>query len=130
MKLKEILSIIDGKLICGEDKILENFCINTKDIHEGDIFVGLKGEVNDGSKYYLDALKNGASGVIINEGYTKEIIDGKFIVEVEDTVIALGKLAKYKRSKYNIPCVGITGSVGRTSTKDMISSVLESILSL
>ncbi len=125
MKLKDILEIIDGNLIVGEDTLLDHFSINSKDIKDGDIFVGIKGETIDGSKFYLDALKNGAKGAIISKGFYTETIDNKFIVEVDDTTKALQDIASYKRSKLDIPVIGITGSVGKTSTKDMISSVVE-----
>ena len=125
MYLNEIIKITNGKLIIGENTILSDFKTNSNDIENGDIFVGIKGESIDGSKFYLDALKKGAKGCIINKGYYKETYNDAFILEVEDTILALQKIAEYKRSKINIPVVAITGSVGKTSTKDMISSVLE-----
>ena len=125
MYINDILDLIDGNLICGEDTSLENFSINSKEINKDDIFVGIKGETIDGSKFYLDALKKGAKGAIITKGFYTETIDNKFIVEVEDTTLALQQIASYKRNKLNIPVIGITGSVGKTSTKDMISSVIE-----
>ena len=123
--LNDIISLINGNILCGENTPLNSFSINSKEINEDDIFVGIKGETIDGSKFYLDALKNGAKGAIINKGFYTESIDNKFVVEVEDTTLALQQIASYKRSKINIPVVAITGSVGKTSTKDMISSVLE-----
>ena len=124
MYLEDIIKVINGNLICGENTSLDNFTINSKEINKDDIFVGIKGETIDGSKFYLDALKKGAKGVIINKGIYKEKVDGKFIVEVDDTTKALQQIAAYKRDNINIPVIGITGSVGKTSTKDMISSVL------
>ena len=123
--LNDIINLINGNILCGENTLLNSFSINSKEINEDDIFVGIKGETIDGSKFYLDALKNGAKGAIINKGFYTESIDDKFVVEVEDTTLALQQIASYKRSKINIPVVAITGSVGKTSTKDMISSVLE-----
>ena len=123
--LNDIIGLINGNILCGENTSLDNFSINSKEINKDDIFVGIKGETIDGSKFYLDALKNGAKGAIINKGFYTESIDNKFVVEVEDTTLALQQIASYKRSKINIPVVAITGSVGKTSTKDMISSVLE-----
>ena len=123
--LNDIIGLINGNILCGENTSLDNFSINSKEINKDDIFVGIKGETIYGSKFYLDALKNGAKGAIINKGFYTESIDNKFVVEVEDTTLALQQIASYKRSKINIPVVAITGSVGKTSTKDMISSVLE-----
>ena len=125
MNLKEIVEITNGNLIYGEDNIINGFSRDTKTISEGEVFIGLKGTI-DGSKFYLDALKNGAKGVIVNKGVIDnyEKVDNAFILEVEDTLKALGQIASLKRSKYNIPVIAVTGSVGKTSTKDIITSVL------
>ena len=125
MTLSEIIKVTNGNLVHGEDTEVINFTRNTKEINKGDIFIGLKGNT-DGSIYYLDALKNGAKGVIVNKGVIDkyEFIDNTFILEVDDTIKALGEIAAYKRSKYNIPIVAITGSVGKTSTKDIVASVI------
>ncbi len=125
LTLSEIIKVTNGNLVYGEDTEVLGFTRNTKEINDGDVFIGLKGNT-DGSLYYLDALKNGAKGVIVNKGVISnyEKIDNTFILEVEDTLKALGEIAALKRSKYNIPVVAITGSVGKTSTKDIVSSVL------
>lgn len=125
MMLSEIIKVTNGNLVYGNETELVNFTTSTKEISDGDIFIGLKGKI-DGSIFYLDALNNGCKGVIVNKGAIDnyEILENKFILEVDDTLKALGEIAKYKRSKYNIPVVAITGSVGKTSTKDIISSVI------
>ncbi len=125
--VKDIIDITKGKLICGdENEICENFSRNTKEINQDDIFVGFKGDKFDGGKFYEDALKAGAKGCIINkiEGLEIKRMPGKFIIQVEDTVKAIGQIAKFKREKYHIPVIAITGSVGKTSTKDIIYSVV------
>ena len=125
MNLREIVEITNGNLIYGEDTIINGFSRDTKTISEGEVFIGLKGTI-DGSKFYLDALKNGAKGVIVNKGVIDnyEKVDNAFILEVDDTLKALGQIASLKRSKYNIPVIAVTGSVGKTSTKDIITSIL------
>ncbi len=125
LMLSEVVKLTNGNLVYGEETVLESFTRNTKELKKGDIFIGLKGTV-DWSKFYLDALKNGAKGVIVNKGVITdyEKIDNTFILEVDDTLKALGQIATLKRSKYNIPIVAITGSVGKTSTKDIVASVL------
>ena len=125
MYLNDIIDLIKGNLICGTNTFLDSFSINSKEINKDDVFIGIKGETIDGSKFYMDALEKGAKGAIITKGFYTKTIDDKFIIEVEDTTKALQQLATYKRSKLNIPVIGITGSVGKTSTKDMISSVIE-----
>ena len=125
LTLKEIIKVTNGNLVYGEDTEVTNFTRNTNEINPGDVFIGLKGN-KDGSLFYLDALNNGAKGVIVNKGAIDkyEFKEGTFILEVDDTIKALGEIAGLKRSKYNIPIVAITGSVGKTSTKDIVASVL------
>lgn len=127
--VKDILKICNGKLICGNvNTICENFSKDTREIKEGDIYLGIKGERFNGSIFYKDAFEKGAIGCILQDiEIPEEEIDtykDKFIIIVEDVVKALQSLAEYKRSLYNIPVVAITGSVGKTSTKDIIASVM------
>lgn len=127
--IKDILKICNGKLICGnEDEICENFSKDTRQISDGDIYLGIKGERFNGSVFYKEAFENGAKGCILQDiELNQEEINtykNKFIIIVDNVVETLQKIAKYKRSLYNIPVIGITGSVGKTSTKDIIASVM------
>ncbi|MGN1327151.1 MAG: UDP-N-acetylmuramoyl-tripeptide--D-alanyl-D-alanine ligase [Clostridia bacterium] len=125
--VQDILNVTNGTIIYGnKDEVCENFARNTKEIKDGDVYIGFKGERFDGGKFYEEALNNGAKGCIINkiDGLEIKHIENKFIIQVEDTVEAVGKIAKFKREKYNIPVIAITGSVGKTSTKDIIYSVV------
>lgn len=125
--VKDIIDKFGGKLLCGDmDLLLDNFSHDTRTINEGDIYVGIKGESFDGNVFYKDAFDKGAKACILDDT-TKidESYQDKTIVLVSNTLECIWKLAKYKRSINNIPVVGITGSVGKTSTKDMIASVLE-----
>lgn len=127
--VKDILKICKGKLLCGsEEEICENFCRDSREIKIGDIYLGIKGERFNGSNFYKEALEKGAKGCILQDieisEEDKNTYKDKFIIIVENVVIALQQIATYKRSLYNIPVIGITGSVGKTSTKDIIASVM------
>ena len=127
--VKDIIRICNGKLICGnEETVCENFCRDSRTVSEGEVYLGIKGETYHGSTFYKEALKNGAIGCILQDVEISEedinTYKNQFIIKVEDVVKALCKIAEYKRSLYNIPVIGITGSVGKTSTKDMIASVM------
>lgn len=126
--VEDIIRECNGKLIIGDSKKeCINFCKDTRVIKENDVYVGIKGENFDGNKFYDKAFDNGASICILDNIEDIDInkYKDKTIIKVEDSIIALGKIAAYKRSLYNIPVIAITGSVGKTSTKDMIASVLE-----
>ncbi|MCF0125658.1 MAG: UDP-N-acetylmuramoyl-tripeptide--D-alanyl-D-alanine ligase, partial [Clostridia bacterium] len=129
LTVKDILNQTGGILITGNEKT-ECICFSkdTRTINDGDCYIGIKGERFDGSKFWCDALDKGASTVIIeNVEVTEEEKNkylGKNIIKVENTLEALYKIAGYKRDLYNIPVIAITGSVGKTSTKDIIANVV------
>lgn len=127
--VKDILRETKGELIVGdEDLVCRKFSKDTRKIQENDVYVGIKGETFDGSKFWKQALEKGANCVIVeNIEFTKqekEQFNDKTIIKVENTLEALYKIAKYKRSLYDIPVIAITGSVGKTSTKDIVANVV------
>ncbi len=129
IQVKDILKICDAKLIFGNpEEICENFSKDTREINVGDVYIGIKGEKFDGSSLFEKALENGAKVCILEHTEIKENIEEKYkdrtIIEVENSIEALQNIAKFKRSMYNIPVIAVTGSVGKTSTKDILASVI------
>ena len=129
LTVEDILKVTKGKLIIGNEKLeCENFSRDTRNIQKGDTYIAIKGEKFDGNIFWKDAFKNGADCVIVQDiEFSNEDLkdlDNKTIIKVEDTMQALYKIASYKREINNIPVVAITGSVGKTSTKDMVASVV------
>ena len=129
LSIKNILGVTNGKLLVGkEDYIVKSYSKDTRTIKNGDCYIGIKGENFDGNLFWEKALGNGASTVIvqnvdIDSGKLKKWED-KNIIKVEDTLEALYGLARYKRNLYDIPVIAITGSVGKTSTKDIVANVV------
>ena len=126
---KDIIEITKGTLISGnESTVCKKFSKDTRIIEKGDIYIGIKGENFDGNLFWDKALDNGALGVIIQDiEFSREDIEkykDKVIIKVEDTLQALYKIASYKRDMYDIPVIAITGSVGKTSTKDIVANVV------
>lgn len=129
LTIKDIIEVTKGELIQGSlDFICKNFSKDTRTIQKGDTYIAIKGEKFDGNQFWKQALEKGADCVIVSEIKYKEedlkALAGKTILKVEDTLEALYKIAKLKRSFYQIPVIAVTGSVGKTSTKDMIASVV------
>ena len=127
--VKDIIRSTNAKLVIGnENEELENFSKDTREINQGDVYFALKGEKFDGNKFWKEAFEKGAKAVILEDvEINKEDLEkykDKTIIKVEDSLEALYKIAEYKRSLYNIPVIGVTGSVGKTSTKDIIASVV------
>ncbi len=129
IKVEDIINVTKGRLITG-NKNMEciNFSKDTRTIEQGDIYIGIKGENFDGSKFWKKAIENGASGVIVQNieitEEEKKQYKEKVIIVVEDSLKALYEIAKFKRNMYDIPVIAITGSVGKTSTKDIVASVV------
>ncbi len=124
LTVKNIVNICNGILICGDESVeCKVFKKDTRTIETGDVYVGIKGENFDGNTLYEEAFENGAEVCIISGIDAKEY-KGKTIIKVPDSIKALQEIAKYKRDLYNIPVIAITGSVGKTSTKDIIASIM------
>lgn len=121
LTFSELLAATEGTLknpVYGETEI-NGITTDSREAKRGMLFVPLKGEKTDGHNYIQSVLDNGAAAVSqINKDY-----DGNVIM-VKDTRKALGDIARYYKNKYKIPVVSVTGSVGKTTTKDLIYSVL------
>lgn len=132
--VKDVINLCKGKIIFGkEDETIEDIVRDTREVKKGDTYIGFKGEKNDGNLMYEQALKNGAKICLLQKSSIENSIDiekikkeynNSTIILVEDTTKTLQQIAILKRNMYNIPVVGITGSVGKTSTKDIIASVM------
>lgn len=131
MKVKDIIRETKGKLIIGNiESECDSFCKDTRILKPEDTYIGIKGENFDGSTLWEQAFEKGAKAVIIqNINFSKNDLEkweNKIIIEVEDTIEAIAKIATYKRELQgkDFQVVGVTGSVGKTSTKDIISNVV------
>lgn len=121
MNLKEIAAAVGGTLQGAADTVVDMVCTDTRTIGQGSLFVPIKGERFDGHDFLLQAFDAGAAAALCSENIRTD----KPIVYVEDTRLAFGALSGSYRKRFDIPLVGVTGSVGKTSTKEMISTVLE-----
>ena len=105
--------------------------VDSRTINPGDIFVALPGKTVDGHEYISDAFNRGAAGCIIAHDKKAMLSSdissqkNKLIVSVQDTIQALVKLAAAWRSQFSIPIVGITGSVGKTTTKYVLATICQ-----
>lgn len=122
LTLAQIAEACGGTLIGGNEAkeyTVTGVEIDSRRVKAGDLFVAIPGEKVDGHKFIPDVLKKGAYAL----SQQSPDVDGAYIL-VEDTVTAMKRLARFYRNSLDIKVVGITGSVGKTSTKEMIASVL------
>lgn len=123
-----VARVTGGRILAGRGEVpFGGVSVDSRRIRPGDLFVALPGQRVDGHHYVGEALAGGANGALVREGAA--IAGGvqaadQALIAVPDTLTALGDLAAAHRCRYNLPVVAVTGSVGKTSTKDMIASVL------
>ncbi len=122
--LGEIKNLGDGK----KDFLnFKNISIDSRTLLKNDLFIAIKGKNFDGHAFLSDALNKGVKSVVIKKGMQKLLPSNFPYWVVNDTLEAFQKLALLKRKKLNIPLVAITGSVGKTTTKEMIGEVLKKL---
>lgn len=125
IKGADLLEACRGELLQGDpEQILTGFSIDSRSIRKGDFFVPLRGEKEDGHTYVPAAAAAGAAGSF----YARRPLPGLppqfLLIGVPDVLEALQQTAAYHRRRFNIPVIGVTGSSGKTTTKDFIHGVL------
>ncbi len=124
--LGQLVQAVDGKLLGDVDYLdtpIGQVETDSRSIHSGVLFVPLVGGRFDGHAYINSALEGGAAGCVTARE-PANLLPGKFYVKVADTQKALRDLAFWYKEQFNIPFIGVTGSVGKTTTKDMLAAVL------
>ena len=111
--------------LTNQFQTFKNISIDSRTILNSELFIALKGKNFDGHNFITEVIKKGVKAVVIEEGMNNFIpIDFPFWI-VPDTLKAFQKLTLFKRRKLNIPVVGVTGSVGKTTTKEMMGEVFK-----
>jgi UDP-N-acetylmuramoyl-tripeptide--D-alanyl-D-alanine ligase len=123
----EDLFNLTGAVIYNPDayKPVSTVEIDSRKVNKGCLFVAIKGEKFDGHNFILDAVKKGASSVIIDSRKLKKFSPLQIpLITVEDTLKAYGELAKFWRDKLSAKIISITGSNGKTTVKEMLAAIL------
>ncbi len=126
MSTQELCKAVDGELVAGLDGEFIGVSIDSRTIESGQLFFAIIGEQMDGHTFVERALANGGVGAIVEREQDISLQTGQFLIKVANTTQALQNLAHYYRRKFDLKVVGVTGSVGKTTTKDMIAAVLSS----
>ena len=123
MTLEQVAKACDGILcFCDKERLVKDVVTDSRKVCDGSVFVALRGEKFDGHNFVAQVYEEGAICSIVNEDFQNP---GEApVIVVKDTYSALRSIAAYYRSLFSAPSIAITGSVGKTSTKDMIASVL------
>jgi UDP-N-acetylmuramoyl-tripeptide--D-alanyl-D-alanine ligase len=128
----EILKATRGKLLAGsKGASIKGVSIDSRTIERGELFIAIRGARYDGHTFVREALRKGAAGAVVHSKSTSTPDVTKsaresvhFIVAVNDTVKALADIAGFHRNRFDIPVVAVTGSNGKTTTKEMVENIL------
>ncbi|MDF2874892.1 MAG: murF [Sporomusa sp.] len=127
--LTEVLKATEGRLTSAAGgKFFRGISTDTRTAQPGNLFIALEGERFDGHEFIAQAAGKGAVGVIVSRPVA--VPENVTVIEVKDTLVALQALARFHRKRYHIPVVAVTGSNGKTTTKDMLAAVLASRFSV
>ena len=126
LSFKEILEAIDGEVIVEGKETFNRLCIDTRKIESDNIYLAINGERFNGNEFVIEAFSKGASIVIVDEILfnLEECKELGTVIKVNNSEKALLNLANYYRKKLGLKVVGVTGSCGKTSTKDLIAAFL------
>jgi murE/murF fusion protein len=128
----DIVKATGGELICGDlNDIFSGISIDSRSISPDELYVAIKGEVHDGHSFAENVIRQGISGLVINKDKVNDLAVHEWkknqiaCLAVNNTTKALGDLASFHRKRANVPVVAITGSNGKTTTREMIVSVVK-----
>ncbi|MFA6355696.1 MAG: UDP-N-acetylmuramoyl-tripeptide--D-alanyl-D-alanine ligase [Candidatus Omnitrophota bacterium] len=122
LNVKDILDATEGTLSAGDvSAVFTCVSTDTRKIPAGSLFVALKGANFDGHDFIAGAAKQGARGAVVCRDVPPQGIP---VIKVDDTLKAFGKIAGYHRRRFDIPVIALTGSNGKTTTKEMLSRIL------
>jgi len=129
LKTSEVIAATGGTLVRGNpDGVFAGVSSDSREVAEGALFIPLTGERFEGHDFIPAAVEKGAAGVLVQRGKEKvpdTAFGGAAVILVDDTLRALGDIAHWWRSGFSIPIVAVTGSSGKTTTKEMIATVAE-----
>jgi UDP-N-acetylmuramoyl-tripeptide--D-alanyl-D-alanine ligase len=122
LTITDILNATKGTLLSGDASgAIRRVSTDTRTIGAGDLYVALSGPTFDGHNFVSEAFSKGAAGVLV----TKPVAQASGpVIQVTDTLFALGEIARSWRDRFSVPVVGVTGSAGKTTTKDMLTAAL------
>jgi UDP-N-acetylmuramoyl-tripeptide--D-alanyl-D-alanine ligase len=128
LTLREVLEATSGELLGGQhaplDRRFSRVAVDSRAVTPGTLFVALKGERHDGHTFVPETLAHGAAAALV-ERLPADCADGATLIQVPDTRRALADMARFALAKQpNLEVVGITGSLGKTTTKEVVASVL------
>src|SRR4051812_23787398 len=122
LTLEEISKAIDGALDTGGQVKVRGYSIDSRTLNPGELFFAIRGPRFDGHRFLQQAFEKKAAAAVVENRDTS--VPGLPVIHVADTTAALQSLAREVRRRWGMPIIGVTGSVGKTTTKEMVATVL------
>jgi UDP-N-acetylmuramoyl-tripeptide--D-alanyl-D-alanine ligase len=123
VRVCDVVAAVNGKLLCGDPMTpVTGAAIDSRAVKAGDLFVPIIGERTDAHRFIPQVLDGGAAATLTSEH--DSAADSRAWIKVDDTVKALQRLGAWYRSRLKLPFIGITGSVGKTTTREMVAAAL------
>ena len=127
LTIKELILASEGQLVskCDEETLVNDIVIDSRKASKDNAFVAIVGENLDGHDFINLAINQGCKTIIKNKDNNVDIDNKEInVIEVSNTEIALGDIARFYKNKFKIPFIAVTGSVGKTTTRDMVYSTI------
>ncbi len=126
LTLGEIAEVLGAQLFCDGSTRIKRVSIDSRTLKKGMVFFALSGDRYDGHSFLGEVFEKGAAGAVVDEKKVSlnEYGNGKILLKVADPLRALQDVASYYRRKFNVPIISVTGTNGKTTTKEMIAAVL------
>jgi UDP-N-acetylmuramoyl-tripeptide--D-alanyl-D-alanine ligase len=123
--IPEIAAATGGRVMGPETGQVTGVSTDSRSVVFGELFVPLRGERFDAHDYIDEVIAKGIRVILVEEAHQREVASDVTVIIVRDTLAALGDLAATWRKRFDIPVIGITGSNGKTTTKEMLAAILE-----
>lgn len=129
LTLEELLGVVEGELLAGDPAVsFSGYSTDSRQVQKGQLFIPIVGERFNGNDYIETAYEQGATVCMLSDLSKRPhgvVYDQRALVYVKDSLVALQRMAAYLLMKADIPVVAVTGSTGKTTTKEMIATILE-----
>ena len=126
LSLNEVIKVTNAESNSSENIFFDGVTTDSRKIVDGTLFVALKGEKFNGEDFVEDSFKKGATAALVSKNFNREISNG-VIIKVDDTLKAYQQIAGAWRDRFKIPIIAVTGSTGKTTTKDLTAAVLSEL---
>ncbi len=132
LSIRDIIKATGGSIVVEGNTEFTGVSIDSRTIKSGELLIALKGDRFDGHDFLIDALKSGGGAVVNNLQFMAQglPIEDRTIILVDNTLLALHNLARYMRRRFKGHVIGVVGSNGKTTTKEFISTILNTRLSV